>query len=185
MTAGLEKQTRRWTYEDYYHLEDGQRYEIIEGELIRMAPAPDIFHQNWALELVLRLREHVKQNKLGQVFIAPVDVGLSANDVVQPDVVFVSAARAGIIERRGIMGVPDLVVEVLSPATARDDRSRKRDLYARAGISEYWIADPANRTLEVLTLKSGTCELSCYADERTPAQSTLLAGLEIDLATIG
>ena len=152
MAAVLEKKARRWTYEEYYKLDDDQRYEIIDGNLL-MAPAPDTWHQDWSRDLFRIIDRQVTAQRLGKVFFAPVDVVLDAENTVQPDIVFVAAANAGIIQRRAIFGTPDLLVELVSPSSVRRDRYEKKDLYARFGVKEYWIGDPANKALEILTLK--------------------------------
>jgi Uma2 family endonuclease len=183
MAAVLEKQAKRWTYEEYYRLDDGRRYEIIDGDLL-MAPAPDTWHQDWSRELTLIVATYVKRTKLGKVFIAPVDVVLDPENTVQPDLVFVSAANLPIIQHRAIFGVPDMVVELVSPSSVRRDRYDKKALYARFGVKEYWIGDPANKALEILTLKSGNYELHCCAEEKGKLTSPLLPGLEFDLSEI-
>lgn len=183
MAAVLEKQARRWTYEEYYQLEDDQRYEIIDGNLLR-APAPDSWHQDWSRKL-FRLVDHVViKKKLGEVFYAPIDVVLDPQNTVQPDLVFVAAANTSIIQRRAIFGVPDLLIEIVSPSSVRRDRYDKKDLYARFGVKEYWIGDPANQSLEILTLKDGRYELHCAAEIQGKLTSLVLAGLEFDLSQI-
>src|SRR2546425_877553 len=149
MAATAEKPATGWTYEAYYRLDDEQRYEIIAGTLL-VAPAPDIPHQRWIMELGVRLRDFVRKKRVGEIFIAPVDVVLDSENVVQPDLVFVGRENARLVQRRGIFGSPDLVVEVISPFTVRRDRYEKRELYARFGIKEYWLADPANGSVEIL-----------------------------------
>ena len=183
MAAVLEKQARRWTYEEYYKLDDDQRYEIIDGNLL-MAPAPDTWHQDWSRDLFRIIDRHVTAQRLGKVFFAPVDVVLDAENTVQPDIIFIAAANAGIIQRRAIFGTPDLLVELISPSSVRRDRYEKKDLYARFGVKEYWIGDPANKALEILTLKEGRYELHCCAEEKGKLVSLVLAGLEFDLTEI-
>ena len=143
-----------WTYAHYAALpEDGQRYEVLDGVLY-MSPAPNLWHQDVALEIASFLRIHVKLTGLGNVFISPVDVELAPRSVVQPDVVVVLRANAAILHYDSrIIGSPDLVIEIASPSTARHDRQRKRSLYARTGISEYWLIDPVRQTLEILVLE--------------------------------
>lgn len=183
MAAVLEKRAKRWTYEEYYRLNDDQRYEIIDGELL-MAPAPDTWHQSWIGDLYDLLRKHVLRNQLGKVFMSPVDVVLNQENTVQPDIVFIAEVNVGMIQRRAIFGVPDLLVEIVSPSSVRRDRYDKRELYARFGVKEYWIGDPANKALEILTLKSGTYELHCSAEEKGRIASLLLPGLEFDVGEI-
>ncbi len=183
MTAALEQRAKRWTYEEYYKLEDDQRYEVIDGRLL-MVPAPDTLHQDWVGNLYALLRPHVRKMTLGRLFLSPVDVVLDPENVVQPDLVFVAAKNLGIIEKRAIFGTPDLLVELLSPSSVRRDRYTKMNLYARFGVKEYWIGDPANRSLEILTLKEGRYELRCSADEKGKLSSLVLTGLKFDLAEI-
>lgn len=183
MAATLEKRAKRWTYEEYYKLEDDQRYEIIDGQLL-MAPAPDTSHQDWLGDLYSLLRSFVKMHKLGRLFFAPVDVVLDEENTVQPDLVFVSAKNAGIIQPRAIFGTPDLLVEVVSPSSDRRDRSQKMRLYARFGVKEYWIGDAAKRSLEIFTLKESRYELHCAAEEKGKLSSLVLTGLKFDVADI-
>src|SRR5438105_15804132 len=153
MATAAALETKHWTYEDYYNLQDEKRYEVIDGQLL-MVPAPDTWHQDWLGNLYLLLRPFVKRHRLGRVFMAPVDVILDDENVVQPDLIFVSAARSAIIQKRGIFGAPDLVVEMISSSSVRRDRYEKSALYARFGVKEYWIGDPANKSLEPLVLTS-------------------------------
>jgi Uma2 family endonuclease len=183
VAATLEKRAKRWTYEEYYKLEDDQRYEIIDGHLL-MAPAPETWHQDWLGDLYSLLRLFVKTNKLGRLFFAPVDVVLDPENTVQPDLVFVSAKNARIIQTRAIFGTPNLLVEVVSPSSDRRDRSQKKALYARFGVREYWIGDAAKRSLEIFTLREGRYELRCAAEEKGKLSSLVLTGLKFDVADI-
>ena len=136
------------TYRDYAGLpDDGRRYELHQGELW-VTPAPGTRHQGTVIALASRLYDHVTSRGLGKVFVAPTDCILSDQTVVQPDILFVAADRLAIVSERGIEGPPTLVVEVLSPSTARLDRERKLMLYAEHGIPFYWIVDPTSRTIE-------------------------------------
>jgi Uma2 family endonuclease len=183
VAATIEKLPKRWTYEEYYKLEDDQRYEIIDGHLL-MAPVPDTWHQDWLGGLYTLLRSFVKRKKLGRLFFAPVDVVLDQENTVQPDLVFVSAKNAGIIQTRAIFGTPGLLVEVASPSSGRRDRSQKMKLYARYGVKECWIGDAAKCSLEILTLKEGRYELHGAAAERGKLNSLVLTGLSFDVAEI-
>jgi Uma2 family endonuclease len=142
-----------WTYQHYVALpDDGQRYEIIDGVLL-MTPAPGIPHQKAAQRIFRYLATLVEDAGLGQVFIAPVDVELSPTFLVQPDVIVILSAEVQKVTTNRIIGAPSLVVEVSSPSTIGYDRREKQDAYARAGIPEYWIVHPGERTIEVLTLE--------------------------------
>jgi len=183
MAAVLEKQAKRWNYEEYYCLDDDQRHEIIDGNLL-MAPSPDMWHQSWVGELYTVIRNQVQRQKMGKVFLAPFDVVLDAENTVQPDLIFVATANLGIIQPRAIFGTPNLLVELVSPSSVRRDRYDKKDLYARFGVQEYWIGDPANKSLEILTLKEGRYELLCAAESKGKLTSLAIPGLEFDLTEI-
>ena len=184
MAALLEKQAKRWTYEEYYRLDDDQRYEIIDGSLLPMTPGPDTWHQSWVGEIYMIFQSHLKTRKLGKVFLSPVDVVLDEENTIQPDLVFVSNANLNIIQKRAIFGAPDLLVELVSPSSVRRDRQVKRDLYARFGVQEYWIGDPAKRTLEILNLQAGRYDLHCRAEGKGKLSSLVLPGLKFDLTQI-
>jgi len=141
------------TVDDYWKLPDDTRCELLRGDFY-MSPSPNSRHQRAVLNLATRLHLHVEANKLGQVFVSPFDCVLSQEDVVQPDVLFVSTANLTKI-RDWLFGAPDLAIEVLSPWHAERDRIVKRDLYAERGVQEYWIADVEARTIEVFVLDSG------------------------------
>jgi Uma2 family endonuclease len=140
---------RKLIYADYERIpDDGFRHEIIEGSEF-MTPAPDPDHQAILFNLVRLVGNHVVAGHLGRVLMAPTDVVLSEHDIVQPDLLFVTAQRTDIIGRRNVRGAPDLAVEVLSPSTAAQDRGPKLLLYARAGVLEYWIVDLVAGTIEI------------------------------------
>jgi Uma2 family endonuclease len=144
VAATLEKQAKHWTYEEYYKLEDDQRYEIINGNLV-MAPAPTLWHQDWLGDLYSLVKSFVKKNNLGRLFIAPVDVVLDEENTVQPDLVFVAANNARIMQPRAIFGTPDLLVELVSPSSVRRDPHEKMKLYARfrsQGILDWQCRQP-------------------------------------------
>jgi Uma2 family endonuclease len=144
-----------WTYDLYASLpEDGKRYEVVDGVLY-MSPSPGDFHQKICLLVAHYLLTHVMLAGLGQVRPAPFDVELATNTIVQPDIIVVLAARLDRITPSRIKGAPDLVIEVLSPATEKYDRTEKREAYERAGVTEYWLADPLARTVEILILQEG------------------------------
>jgi Uma2 family endonuclease len=140
------------TYEDYAALpNDGRRYEIHDGEL-SVTPAPGTRHQRILRELHDVVHHHVKARSLGEVFFAPVAVILANKTVVEPDLVYLDPARAGLVAERGIEGAPMLVVEVISPSTPKIDRNTKFQLYARYRVPYYWIVDPDARTIEAYEL---------------------------------
>lgn len=146
------------TYEDYLLIpDDGNRHEIIDGDEY-MSPSPTTLHQRIVLTLALALKTRVDKRSMGEVFIAPYDVLLSDTDIVQPDVLFVSDERASIVKERGIEGAPDLIAEVVSEGNRRHDEVRKRKLYARHGVAEYWVVDPELETVKVYREPEGGYE---------------------------
>lgn len=147
-------QQGRWTYDDYVRLPaDGRRYEIMNGFLL-MSPSPTWSHQHAAFEIASYLRAHIKFAGLGGVIVAPFDVELAPDTVVQPDVLVVLKEHFYRITEKCLVGAPDLVVEVASPGTSTYDRNHKYQAYAEAGVSEYWIVDPEALTVEVLVLEN-------------------------------
>lgn len=130
--------------------ETTRRMELIYG-VVREPPAPAYGHQDLVTHLTVVLHAHVREAGLGRVCVSPVDVVLDAEHdlVVQPDLIFVSTARAGIIRDR-VWGPPDLVVEVLSPSTRQYDRVTKIGWYQHYGVGECWLVDPDQRSVEVV-----------------------------------
>src|SRR5947208_5614121 len=138
---------RLLTYEDFLTLpDDGVRREIVEGEVL-VTPAPNIRHQDLVGRLFYTLEQHIRARGGGRAFISPLDVRLSEHDIVEPDVLFVADDRVSIIKEKFMLGSPSLLIEVVSDP--RTDRVRKRALYARAGVPEYWVVDPHADRVEV------------------------------------
>ena len=173
----------RLTYEDYAKTPDYERWELIDGELI-LKTSPNIAHQDNRMELGYRMTNFVEMNDAGVVYIADTDVVLSDSDVVQPDIMFISKESRHIIGEANIQGAPDLVVEILSPSTARRDWGVKRELYAKHGVKEYWIADPANKIVWVMLLKDGVLEIQQTRYSGDTIASSVLAGFTVNVDDI-
>lgn len=158
------------TYEDYANMPDeGIRYEINNGHLEAMTPGPNAIHQ-----LVIQQIEHRMIQKCSQDFVvlsAPIDLILSETEVRQPDLVMIRRDRLSIITKRGIEGPPDLIVEVLSPSSAKRDRQQKLIVYAKYNIPEYWIVDINNEILEQYLLNNGQYMLFEIYKENEQVQS--------------
>ena len=171
---------RPLTYDDLQDMpDDGQRYEIIGGELL-VTPAPTAGHQRVLARLHRLLDDFVRLRDAGEVFFAPFDVKLAHFDAVEPDIVYLSAARPPVAnDENSIDYAPDLVVEVASPSSHRVDRVKKMALYARSGISEYWIADPMRREIDVYAL-AGENYLPVEPDADGHIPSRVLPGLCLD-----
>ncbi len=157
MTPFASKNTEQYTYADYLTWDDSERWELINGVPYNMTPAPSLFHQKISGEIFRQLANYLL-DKPCQVFDAPFDVRLPAGDeddtgvttVVQPDIVVVCAREK--LDDAGCKGSPDLVVEILSPATSRRDHKEKFVCYERVGVREYWLVDPQARTVTVFSL---------------------------------
>jgi Uma2 family endonuclease len=176
----------KFTYEDYLLFpDDGRRHELIDGDHY-VTPAPKTKHQIVSSNLLRILGNFVHDRRLGQVLTAPTDVVLSDLDVVQPDLLFISAARASIISEKNIQGPPDLVIEILSETTRRTDEVIKRKQYERFGVSEYWIVDPELETAKVYRLTGqGFQRTAELAKESGDTLSTpILPNLQLPLAAI-
>lgn len=174
---------KRYTYADYLMIEDDKRYEVHEGELM-MVPAPTTTHQriSWKIERIIG--DFIVENNLGEIFDAPTDVVLSGDIVVQPDIFFVSKDRAGIIEEKAVAGPPDLVVEILSPSSTFSDSVRKKELYQRYGVKEYWLVFPEEKAIEVMTLEFGIFKEYSVAKDQGQVSSKVLEGLKVDLKEV-
>jgi Uma2 family endonuclease len=163
--------------------DDGNRYEVIDGELY-MTPPPSLAHQHAVSRLLIALGAFVSEHGLGHVYVAPLGVVLERSSGVQPDLVFVSAARVEIMSDRGIEGAPDLAVEVLSPSTESRDRGIKMRRYAAAGVQHYWIIDPRRKTLEAFRLEAeGYVPVSSLTNDAI-FEAELFPGLIIRLADL-
>jgi Uma2 family endonuclease len=155
-----QRDTEHHTYGDYLGWPDDVRYELIDGVAYLMAPAPTLAHQDVVGEIYYQLRQALADRPC-RVYVAPVDVRLpKANEadtdidtVVQPDVLVLCDQTKA--DQRGLRGAPDLVVEVLSPGTASHDHVRKRHVYERSGVREYWLVHPIDRMVTVYRLEDG------------------------------
>lgn len=160
--------------------DDGRRHEIINGDHF-VNPAPSTYHQTVSKRLQFQLYSQIELQGLGVLFDAPVDVQLSDHDIVQPDLVVVLNVKKTIITPTKIKGIPDLIVEILSPSSQENDRVLKKDLYQRSGVPEYWIVDPFEHSLAQLVLRGPAYELQPPADEIRPTitQGVLVRLLEV------
>lgn len=174
----------RLNYRDYCALpDDGRRYEILDGELV-VSPSPKTVHQVVVGNLFVALTQHVRETQKGDVFVAPLDVLLAEESIVQPDLIYVSKAKRYTVGEGQIKGVPDLLVEVVSPARPELDFRDKRQLYAKLGVPWYWIVDPQARlVLELKLAAAGYAELSRPSGDDV-FEPQLFPGLRIKLAEV-
>jgi Uma2 family endonuclease len=167
-----------WTYEDYYNLEDDNRYEIIEGELIEM-PSPGRIHQKISGNLYGILWNHLKKNKLGELYSAPFDTILSDINTFQPDILFISQTNLNVLQERGVFGSPDLVIEILSPTNPDHDKVKKFKVYEKFKVKEFWIIDPDEKTIEIFVLEEDKLISFCSAKGSERIQSKTFADIEL------
>src|SRR5678815_897668 len=175
------------TYDDFVLFpDDGRRHELIDGEHY-VTPSPNLKHQKVSGILYLLIADWLEEHPVGQVYYAPFDVVFSKFDVVEPDLLYLSNARAAeVLTPANVQGAPNLVIEIGSPGTRRRDETIKRRLYERAGVSEYWVVDPDIDTIRVYRREAKTfarvVELSSEA--RDVLTTSLLPGLEIPLPRV-
>ncbi len=174
---------KKHTYEDYLKTPEDERYELIEGELL-MTPAPIPKHQKISRELEFEILKFVKANDLGEVFYAPCDVYLDDENVVQPDILFISKERLNIIGEKNIQGAPDLVIEIISESSAYRDFVQKKKLYAKFRVIEYWIVIHEEESIEVYVLKDNIYTLYKAYGKDEILESPALKDLKIALKNI-
>lgn len=140
-------------------LPEGTLAEVIENVLY-MSPAPNPFHQRILLRLSSRLDNYVSENELGEILIAPVDLYLDETaNAVQPDILFFSKKNPLVVNRSGLHGVPDLIIEILSPGNKEHDLVKKKLLYEKFGVKEYWIIDPETKLATGYALNEAAYQL--------------------------
>ena len=158
--------------------DDGKRYELVDGEVF-VSPSPSEKHQRALGALFASIYAHATANRLGRVYVAPFDVVLGEKTALQPDILFVSASRLGIIGPEYIIGPPDLVVEVLSPHRVSYDRVTKLEQYALHGVGEYWLIDPMAENVALHLLRGERYELKETLSGDQILSTSLLPGWEI------
>jgi len=178
---------KRWTYEDLVDLpEDNLRHEIIDGEHV-VSPAPIPKHQIVAGNIFGILFSFLREHPIGRVWMAPCDIVFSPDNVIEPDVFYITKERSSIVGPKYIEAAPDLAVEVISKDRRRRDEIDKRVVYERFGVIEYWIADPERETVKVQRRSfAGIYEsaIELRADREDTLTSPLFPGFTIDLAEL-
>lgn len=178
--------TTKLTYEDYLELpDDGNRYEIIDGELF-VNPAPVPLHQFVVANIMFAFSVYLREQRRGVVLTSPLDIVLGKDTVVQPDLNVFIGGRREIIGAKNVQGAPDLVVEVLSPGTRRLDEVGKHRAYESSGVTEYWIVDPVLELVKIHRRAASGFER--VAEIGTEAggviTSPLLPGFALDIAAV-
>jgi Uma2 family endonuclease len=163
--------------------DDDKRHELIDGDLF-VTPSPSTWHQTVSRLLLFELMTALERTGLAQVFNAPTDVIFDENNVVVPDLVIVRRDRQHIVTRRAIEGVPDIVVEILSPGTSERDRHYKRRLYERFQVPEYWIVDPEYGSIEIHAVADCGYGIRARYDRASNLVCPIFPTLNIELAPI-
>lgn len=171
---------RQMEFDDF----DDAYYELINGYIMKKsAPRPQ--HQNISMNLSLLLGSYVKEKKMGKLFASPIDVFLDNYNAFQPDLVFISTENQHIITNDGIVGVPDLIIEIISPSSVIRDRVNKKNVCDRLKVKEYWIIDPQNQEIEIYSVQNGRYELlsgvSIFEGE---LKSDVLEGISLNLTEL-
>lgn len=158
---------------------DSYLYELLDGEIMKRN-YPGLKHQQTLVQLLVQFNSFVVERKLGQVLPAPFGVILDEFNDVQPDLIFVSENQKAIVREDGIHGVPELLVEIISPTSVTRDRVRKKAVYERLGVAEYWLVDPQNGSIEVYERTDLGYELFSDSETGPVVKSKVLAGLEVE-----
>lgn len=190
MSFPVKKERQRYTYDDYLSGPEGERWELIDGVPYDMTPSPSADHQRILRDLSTHFSVYLKDRSC-EAFFAPFDVRLPQGDekdedvptLVQPDLIVVCDKSK--LDEKGCRGAPDLIVEVLSPSTARKDMKEKRDLYERSGVREYWLVHPGDRTISVFLLSvDGIYGKPEVYGDKDEIKVFILDDLRIDLRTV-
>src|SRR6516164_9379285 len=172
------------TADDYRSMpETGPRYQLIEGELV-MSPAPNRYHQDISQNLEFLLLKYLQKHPIGRIYHAPFDVYLSQYNVFQPDILFVGNDRLAILTEAGAAGAPNLVVEILSTRTAALDKESKRKVYAREGVEELWLLDPALKSVAVYRLQEQPAQPLAVYGLNDKFESAYFPGLKLRVKVI-
>jgi Uma2 family endonuclease len=176
------------TYDDFRYMEipdgDTSIYELINGNIVRRG-SPHSIHQIIQFNLMRLIGNYVVDKKIGQVMGAPMDVFFDDDNAPQPDIFFIKKEREKIIEMNGLVwGAPDLIIEIISEGTAKNDRVHKKALYERCSVSEYWIVDPPSKSIEVYTLENQRYTLLDIFEIEGKMVSVLFPDLDLDVKEI-
>lgn len=185
----IPSENKKHSYADYLTWDEGERVEIIDGNIINMSPAPSRKHQQILRELSTAFTNFLRDKKC-EVFFAPFDVRLltenkqdkDIENVVQPDLSIVCDQNK--LDDKGCNGAPDMIIEVLSPSSVKLDRWTKYQLYEKAGVQEYWLVDPVNEAVEIHRLVEGCFKFQGVFTKDDTISIDMLTGMELDLQPI-
>jgi Uma2 family endonuclease len=172
-----------WTYAEYARLpDDGNRYEVLDGEVLT-TPSPGTPHQRIAAELYVRLHKYVNAHGIGEM-MWDLDLLFFTGQFLRPDMTYVPNDQRHLLTDRGIEGMPGLVVEVLSPSSGRIDKVLKPARYADFGVSEYWVIEPIRKTVLVWEFAVGGTEPRIVTDRLTWRPEAEVAPFELELSQL-
>ncbi len=178
---------RKFTYRDFLKFpDDGRRHELIDGKHYVTA-APNLWHQRLSMRLTMAIGKYLESHPIGELFAAPADVVLSYYDIVEPDLLFVSIDQSDILTKKNVRGAPALLIEITSPSTRGRDRRLKRDLYARAGVREYWMVDYETTSIAVFRRSDDgdfSLLMTLLASDSAVLTSPLLPDFALSLPTL-
>lgn len=201
MGLPIKKADHKFTCADYSSWPDDERWELIDGTAYNMSPAPSTIHQRVSRILFSQICNFVEDSPC-EPFSAPFDVYFpqypeqdfnSINTIVQPDISVICNPEK--IIKKGCLGAPDIIIEILSPSTSKKDLNEKFLLYEKHGVKEYWVVDPGNRYVRVFHLQTNDTESDKYddgilippadwRDENTIAESLILEGFKVNTAEL-
>lgn len=180
--SNIDNKNNIYTEEEYQLLPENAPYQLIQGKLIYML-SPFDRHQKILGNLHFEFRLYLRENALGQVRFAPLDVKFDKENIFQPDLLFVSNERKDIIQNH-IIGAPDLVVEIVSKGTKKVDEQQKKEIYGKYNVLEYWIINPEENYIQVFNNKNGQLKLTKKINKEGVISSKVLPTLSLDLKTI-
>ena len=173
---------QHYTAADYAVWNDGQRYELLLGSVKLISSSPNVRHQIVSGNLTFQIHPLLKANAIGEIFYAPIDVYLSDDTVVQPDIIVVCDPKK--IVKKGCVGAPDLVIEILSPSTSKTDWRDKYQLYEATGVREYWIVNPDENLLHAFRLIDGKFQLHGTFSSEDTLSIGIFEDVSIDLSHV-
>jgi Uma2 family endonuclease len=176
--------SKQYTFKDYLSWQFQERVELFRGFIAKMSPAPNSFHQEYSGNIYFHLKAHLKGKKC-KTFFAPIDVYLPTTDkksVVQPDIIVVCDLPK--IQKKGCVGAPDIVVEILSPGNSKKEMNDKYDLYEEAGVKEYWVVFPEEQVVQIYELINGRFQSKKPLANGNKITTPILEGFELEVDEI-